>query len=131
MHTGRVRRPILLRVVTAFVLASCSWLGSEDEDAPESVAQPTPTERMTLADLGLAGWPVADEPDIPEPPTRPEGVSADEYGRMVDAVEAWAVQAATAPENVGEGLPEQLVAAIDDAADAQVVPALARATVLD
>lgn len=131
MHTGPVRRPILLLVVATFVLASCSWLGGEDEDAPEPVAQPTPTERMTLADLGLAGWPVADEPDIPAPPARPKGVSTDEYDRMVEAVETWAVQAATDPESVGDGLPDQLVTAIDDAADAQVVPALARATVLD
>ncbi len=131
MHTGPVRRPILLLVVATFVLGSCSWLGGDDEDTPEPVAQPTPTERMTLADLGLAGWPVAADPDIPPAPARPRGVSAEEYARMVRAVEAWGVQAATDPDTVGEGLPDSLVAAIDDAAQAQVAPELARATVLD
>lgn len=131
MHTGPVRRPILLLVVAAFVLASCSWLGGDDEDTPEPIAQPTPTERMTLADLGLAGWPVADEPDIPEAPRRPKGVDPAEYERMVTAVETWAVQAATDPDQVGEGLPAPLVEAIDDAAEAQAAPTLARATVLD
>jgi len=132
MHTGRVRRPILLLVLATFWLASCSWLpGQDDDEADDPTAQPTPTERMTLADLGLVAWPVADEPDLPAPPKRPRGVSVAEYARMVEAVETWGVQAATDPESVGEGLPKGLVTAIDDAAGAQTVPELARATVLD
>lgn len=132
MHTGQVRRPILLLVLATFWLASCSWLPGEDDDAPAGpTAQPTPTERMTLADLGLAGWPVADEPELPDAPTRPASIPAAEYDRMVEAVETWSVQAATDPDAVGEGLPKDLVEAIDDAVGAQTVPALARATVLD
>lgn len=131
MHTGPVRRPILLLVLTAFLLASCSWWPGGDDEAATPEAQPTPTERMRLVDLGLASWPVADDPQLPEPPARPKGVSAREYERMVGAVETWGIQAATDPDSVGAGLPAPLVTAIEDAVESQTVPALARATVLD
>jgi len=126
-----MRRPILCLVLATFVLASCSWLGGDEEAGEGPSARPTPTEQMTLADLGIDDWPPADEPEIPDPPARPKGVSQEEYDRMAEAVRTWAVQAATDPGDVGDGLPDSLTRAIDDAVEAQVVPSLARATVLD
>lgn len=126
-----MRRPVLLLVLITFVLAGCT--GGSDE--PERTAatpdpQPAPTQQITLDDLGIAGWPTPDGA-VPEPPPRPDGVSAAEYEEMTDAVATWGLQAATDPGAVGEDLPKSLVAAIDDAADAQTEPGLARATVLD
>lgn len=125
-----MRRPVLLLVLVTFVLTACTG-GSEDpEPSATANAQPAPTQQITLDELGIAGWPTLDEA-VPEPPRRPEGVSAQAYDEMVAAVRTWALQAATDPGAVGNGLPESLVAAIDDAAEAQTESGLAEATVLD
>lgn len=126
-----MRRPLLSLVLASFVLGACSWLPGGDDPGEASEAQPTPTRQMTLVDLGIDDWPKAQDAPLPAPPEKPEGVSQEEYDRMVEAVERWARQAATDPDALGEGLPDTLVRAIEDAAQAQTVPDLARVTVLD
>src|SRR5690606_4552035 len=117
MHTGRVRRSVLVAVLTAFLVVGCS--PRADTDAEPVDPQPTPVDRITLDDLGLDDWPSVDEPRIPEAPARPRGVSAREYDRMIDAVRTWALEAVEGPDAVGRQLSEALTGAIDRAAEAQ------------
>ncbi|MET0468177.1 MAG: hypothetical protein ABWZ87_05510 [Aeromicrobium sp.] len=125
-----MRRPVLLLVLMTFVLTACTGGSQGPESSATPDPQPAPTQQITLDDLGIAGWPTP-AGAIPEAPARPEGVSAAEYDAMVTAVRTWATQAAVDPGAVGNGLPKSLVAAIEDAAEAQTEPGLARATVLD
>ncbi|MBA4607122.1 hypothetical protein H1W00_01365 [Aeromicrobium sp. Marseille-Q0843] len=125
-----MRRPVLLLVLVTFMLAGCTG-GSGDPEPPATPdPQPAPTQQISLDDLGIAGWPTP-AGAVPAPPRRPGGVSASEYDEMVTAVRTWALQAATDPGAVGNGLPTSLASAIEDAADAQTEPGLARATALD
>lgn len=121
-------------MLSAFLLAGCG-LFAEDTRPDETVAtpdpQPTPTEQISLVDLGIDDWPSATAEQFPEPPPRPDGVEAQEYDRMVSVIQTWALQAATEPEAVGEGLPEDLTDAIRDSVADQTSPALASGTVLD
>lgn len=120
-------------LVMIVLLGGC--LPDRDEDRPSSVrtssAQPTPTERLGLADLGIAQWPRANAAAIAQPPAVPEGVTEQEYAQVVAALRTWAVQAATDPTTVGAGLPRGLGDAIDRATRDQTAPALARGNVLD
>ena len=129
MHTGRVRRSVLVAVLTAFLVVGCSPRAGTDAEPVDP--QPTPVDPITLDDLGLDDWPSVDEPRIPEAPARPRGVSAREYDRMIDAVRTWALEAVEGPDAVGRQLSEALTGAIDRAAEAQTASELARGTVLD
>lgn len=137
MYRDRMRPPLLASVAAALVtiglLGGC--LPDRDDDQPSSTrpsaAQPSPTERLALADLGISQWPRANAAAIAPPPAVPDGVTEQEYARVVGALRVWAVQAATAPDTVGDGLPSQLAGAIDRATRDQTAPGLARGDVLD
>lgn len=134
MHTGRVLRSFLLLVLSAFLIAGCGVFSGGESDAQSAATpdpQPSPTEQISLADLGIDDWPAVTRQQIPEPPSRPVGVDQREYDDMVAAIGAWALQAASRPDTVGEGLPPALADSLDEAFAAQTAPALARGSVLE
>lgn len=108
--------------------------GCTADSSPEP--QPTPSESveasldLTFADLGIDGWPDAEDPQIPEFPGVAgtfDDATAEKYATYL---KTWALQAALDPDAVGDGLPEPLTQTLASFGDSSTSADLARGNVL-
>lgn len=132
MYRGRMLRSRVASVAAILLLVAGCTTDEPSSGTSTATTSPSaePAEQITLAQLAVEDWPALGDGGIPQPPERPASVGARDYDAMTGAVRTWAVQAATAPATVGQGLPNGLPEAIDAMAAEQTAPALARGNVL-